>query len=134
MFESVICTSEATWSKDFLFFFARNLPREEVYVTFTFGPILLESGAVGGFFCPCTEVTEKVVGARRLETLRKLGVQALETRTVDAACEEAVKVLAENPYDIPFAAIYLVNDQGTHAALKSLAGFSQDAHPFPSAI
>jgi signal transduction histidine kinase len=134
LFQSVMCGGEATWSEDFLFFFARNLPREEVYVTFTIGPILFESGAVGGFFCPCTEVTEKVVGARRLETLRKLGVQALETRTVDAACEEAAKVLAENPYDIPFAAIYLVNDDGTHAVLKSLVGFSQDAHPFPSAV
>src|SRR5262249_1189419 len=117
LFQSVMCGGEATRSEDFLFFFGRNLPREEVYVTFTIGPILFESGAAGGFFCPCTEVTEKVVGARRLETLRKLGVQALETRTVDAACEEAAKVLAENPYDIPFAAIYLVNDDGTHAVL-----------------
>ena len=134
MFESVMRTGEATWSKDFLFFFARNLAREEVYVTFTVGPILLEAGTVGGFFCPCTEVTEKVVGARRLETLRKLGAQALKTRTMDAVCEEAAEVLAENPNDIPFGAIYLVNDAGTHAVLKSLAGFSQDAHPFPSAV
>ena len=52
------------------------------------------------------EVTEKVIGARRLETLRKLGVRALETRTIETACENAATVLAENPSDCPFAAIY----------------------------
>jgi hypothetical protein len=135
MLEDVYRTGEATWSDDFLFFFARRLAREEVYVTFTFGPILAPDGrSVQGVFCPCTETTEKVVGARRLETLRKLGAQALETHTIAAVCEEAAKVLAENPYDIPFAAIYVVNDEGTHAVLKSLVGFSQDAHPFPSAV
>jgi PAS domain S-box-containing protein len=128
-------TGVATWSDDSQYFFARNLPREEVYVTFTYGPILSGDGhTVEGVFCPCTETTEKIVGARRIETLRKLGVQALETRTVEAACEEAARVLAENPYDIPFAAIYLVNGAGTHAELKSLAGFPQDARPFPSSI
>ncbi|HEX2278972.1 MAG TPA: PAS domain S-box protein [Candidatus Tectomicrobia bacterium] len=135
MLESVHATGEATWSDDSLYFFARRLPREEVYVTFTYGPILAADGrSVQGVFCPCTETTERVVGARRLETLRKLGAQALEGRGIDAACEGAAKVLAENPLDIPFAAIYLVNDAGTHAVLKSLVGFSEDAHPFPSAV
>ena len=135
MLESVYATGEATWSDDSLHVFAPRRPREEVYVTFTYSPILAADGrSVQGIFCPCTETTERVVGTRRLETLRKLSAQALETRTVNAGCEEAAKVLAENPYDIPFAAIYLVNDEGTHAVLKSLVGFSQDTHSFPSAV
>ena len=134
LFQSVQRTGEASWSEDFLFFFARNLPREEVYVTYTIGPILLDSGQVEGFFCPCAEVTEKVIGARRLETLRKLGIQALETRTVDEACAAVANVLAENPFDIPFAAIYLVTDQGTRAVLKSLSGLSKKTNPLPSAV
>src|SRR5262245_14259012 len=135
MLEGAYRTGVATWSDDSQYFFARRLPREEVYVTFTYGPILsADGGAVEGIFCPCTETTEKIVGARRLDTLRKLGVQALDTRTVDAACEEAARVLAENTYDIPFAAIYLVNSAGTHVELKSLAGFPQDARPFPPSV
>src|SRR5262245_4608326 len=135
MLEGVYRTGVATWSDDSQYFFARNLPREEVYVTFTYGPILSADGrTVEGIFCPCTETTEKIVAARRLDTLRRLGVQALETRTVEAACDEAARVLAENPYDIPFAAIYLVNGAGTRAELKSLAGFPQDDQPFPSSI
>lgn len=56
MLESVRATGKATWSEDLLMFFARRLPREEVYVRFTFGPILAADGrTVGGIFCPCTE-------------------------------------------------------------------------------
>ena len=31
-----------------------------------------ESGGVSGVFCPVIETTEKIIGARRLETLREL--------------------------------------------------------------
>src|SRR3712207_883136 len=100
MLEGVIETGKATWSEDVLMFFARNLPLEEVYVRFTFGPLLAADGVtVDGIFCPCTETTERVVGERRLETLRKLGVQAAQARTVEAACKESAEVLAQNPYD-----------------------------------
>jgi PAS domain S-box-containing protein len=134
MFDSVMSTGKATCSKTLLFCFARQLPREEVYVTLTILPMLFDSGAVGGFFCPCTEVTEKVVGARRLETLRRLGVQTPEALAVDPACQEAAEVLASNPHDIPFAAIYLVNGDSARASLKSVAGFASNPHPFPSSI
>ena len=51
MLESMQTTGKATWSEDVLFFFERNLTREEVYVTFTFGPILaLDSRSVEGIF------------------------------------------------------------------------------------
>jgi len=134
MLEGVFATGLATWSQDLLLILDRNLPQEEGYFTFSYSPILDNQNSVDGIFCACFETTEQVVSTRRLETLRKLGVQALETRAVDAACEEAARVLSENLYDIPFAAIYLVNGAGTHAELKSLAGFFQDDQPFPSSI
>jgi PAS domain S-box-containing protein len=134
MLASVYETAKATWSEDVLMFFARKLPLEEVYVRFTFGPILRPDGSsVDGIFCPCTETTERVVGARRLETLRKLGVQAAEARTVASACESAASVLAENHQDIPFAAIYTVNDDG-QAQLNSHTGFPDLNDPLPLTV
>src|SRR5262249_44023909 len=125
MLKSVYATSHATWSEDVLMFFARNLPREEVYVRFTFGPMLAADGrTVDGIFCPCTETTDQVVTARRLETLRKLGIQPTEARAVDAACRESAEVLGANPYDVPFAAIYLVDDSEAQVALVAAAGLS----------
>jgi PAS domain S-box-containing protein len=132
MLKGVYATGKATWSEDVLMFFARRLPREEVYVRFTFGPLLAADGrTVDGVFCPCTETTEQVVAARRLETLRKLGVKPTEARSVEAACRQAAEVLAENPYDIPMAAIYLADETGGRVKLCELSGLREREHPLP---
>ena len=120
MLESVLATGKATWSENSELYFNRRLPKEEVYITWTYAPILAEDAqTVEGIFCPCTETTEQIVGARRLETLRKLGVRAQESRTVEAACQHAATVLSENPRDISFAAIYLVDAAGSEATLSA---------------
>jgi signal transduction histidine kinase len=134
MLESVMRTGVATWSEDVMMFFARRLPREEVYVRFTFGPLLAADGrTVDGIFCPCTETTEQVVSARRLETLRKLGAKPPEALQVDTACRQALRVLAQNPYDIPLAALYLVDQSAGTAALVSHTGLHDD-HMLPKTI
>src|SRR3954451_3691847 len=75
-------------------FFARRLPREEVYVTFSYGPILGDDGrAVEGVFCACAETTGRVLGERRLSTLRDLGLHTSGSHTVEAACRAAAEVL-----------------------------------------
>jgi PAS domain S-box-containing protein len=134
MLEGVFATGQATWSQDLLLVLDRDLPHEEGYFTFSYSPILDVPTGVGGIFCACFETTERVVGARRLETLRNLGVQAAEMRTLDGACQGVSMVLAANPYDIPFAAIYLVDHEGARAELKSVTGFAPDALPFPSSV
>jgi PAS domain S-box-containing protein len=134
MLKDVLDAGQATWSQDLQMILDRNLPQEEAYFTFSYSPILDDKNSVNGIWGACFETTEQVVGMRRLKTLRRLGVRTPETRTVEAACEEAARVLAENPYDIPFSAIYLVDGAGTRAELKSLAGFPEDAQPFPSSV
>jgi signal transduction histidine kinase len=131
MLESVRKTGKATWSEDVLMFFDRELPKEEVYVTFSFSPVFGEDGKVDGVHCACTEVTEKLIGNRRLETLRKLGVQAAEARSVEDACKEAARVLGENPHDIPFAAIYVIDPMGKEARLTASAGLTGMGHLLP---
>jgi PAS domain S-box-containing protein len=135
MLQSVYATGKATWSEDLRMFFARGLPLEEVFVRFTFGPLLARDGrTVDGIFCPCTETTEQVVGARRLETLRKLGVKAAEAQTVDAACKVTEEVLADNPHDIPFAAIYVADAAGTQAVLSASARLPEGADLLPRSV
>ncbi|MBV8398625.1 MAG: response regulator [Acetobacteraceae bacterium] len=103
----------ATWVEDQLMFFARRLPREEVYVTFSYSPILGDDGrTVEGVFCACTETTERVLGERRLSVLRGLRLRTSEQRTVEAACRDAATVLENDPAAIPFAAIYLLEEDG----------------------
>ncbi|QCO03343.1 response regulator (plasmid) [Azospirillum argentinense] len=123
----------ATWVEDLQFFFARRLPLEEVYVTFSYSPILAEDArTLEGVFCVCTETTERVLGERRLSTLRDLGLRVSEQRTVDAACRKAVEVLDANPLDIPFAAIYLLDEDGATARRTAGARLPDDPSTFPA--
>src|SRR5215469_3379136 len=100
MWESVFATGEATWSEDFLYVVDRSLRHEEGYFTFSYSPLWTDFAAVGGIFCACSEVTGRVVGERRLATLRDLGAQSLQTQSATEACRRAGNVLAENPHDI----------------------------------
>jgi diguanylate cyclase (GGDEF)-like protein/PAS domain S-box-containing protein len=132
MLEDVRATGKSTWSEDMALFFARNLPQEEVYVKFAYGPILAADGhTVEGVFNPCMETTEQVVGARWLETLRKLSIEAAGARTVEEACRNAAAVLAENSRDIPFAAIYVVDQIRAQATLAATAGLTESNSPLP---
>ena len=134
MLDGVFQSGTATWSEDRRFFFARTVPREEVYVTFTCGPILSADGStVDGVFCPCTETTDRVVGARRLETLRQLGLHAASAASIDLACERSAIAIGDNPHDIPFAAVYLVED-AERAVLKAVCGFPTGEPPLPAAV
>lgn len=131
MIEAVFTTGNASWSEDILMFFDRDLPREEVYVTFSFSPVLGAGHEVDGLFCACTESTEKLIGARRLGTLHKLAGRTSEARTLAQAGEQVVRVLGENPNDIPFAALYLVDEDG-RARLASSTGLSAPERVLPA--
>src|ERR1700746_1240297 len=76
-----VAAGRATSVEDVQLFFARRLPREEVYVSWGYSPILAADGVtIEGTFDACTETTAKVVGKRRLAALRAVGVCPAEHR------------------------------------------------------
>ncbi len=86
MLEQVLSDGSASWSEDIQMFFNRKKPREEVYASFSFSPIFPVGGGPGdkvqGTFCACTEVTEKVLGARQIAGLNdqlRARVEELQT-------------------------------------------------------
>ena len=125
MIENVVSTREASWSEDILMFFDRKVPQEEVYVTFSFSPIFGADNQVDGLFCACTETTEKLVGNRRRDTLRKLGVEAARAHSISGACDAAAKVLSENPHDVPFAALYVIDELLATPRLMAMTGVAE---------
>jgi len=115
MLRGVVQSGEATWSEDLRMYFARRLPAEEVYVRFSFGPIVSPDGSrVDGIFCPCTETTDRVINERRFDLLRQLGQRQAGTRQSVDVARGALDALAGNPYDIPFAAVYLRDADAPH--------------------
>ncbi len=117
MLDSVMATGIPTWSEDFPLMITRNGYLEETYFTFSYSPIRDESGNIGGIFSACSETTERVLGERRLRTLRELAARTAEAKTVEEACRIATKTLSSNPADIPLALLYLVEADGKQARL-----------------
>lgn len=115
MLEGVLATGEATWSEDLLLIFDRNLPQEEVYFTFSYSPIMDDAGGIGGVFCACTETTERVIGERRMRTLRDLAARGPEAKTAVQACAIEGEILLANTADVPFSLIYLLDEDGKSA-------------------
>ena len=116
MIDSVFEAGEATWCEDLLFSMDRNLPREEAYFTFSYSPIYVEPGRVGGVFAACTETTERMIGERRLRTLNALAARASEARTAEEACQLAWQCLAIRDSGVAFALIYLLRADGIRGA------------------
>jgi signal transduction histidine kinase len=113
--ERVFRDAEGPLVEDVRLFMNRGDHLEEVYYSFSYSPIRDDSGAVAGLFCPNTEVTAKIIHARRLRTLSELAARALIERTTAAACASAADTLAKNPDDLPFALVYLAAPDGTLA-------------------
>lgn len=118
----VIDDGQATYSERLLLFMDRSGYPEETYFTFSFGPLFDDKGRVDGIFCATIEETIKVVGERRLRTLREVASSMTAATAAKAACMAAAVKLAENPYDLPFALIYLVDGDGKSARLAGAAG------------
>ncbi|BAU62707.1 multi-sensor hybrid histidine kinase [Stanieria sp. NIES-3757] len=122
MLEKVLTTGEATWSDDQLLLLNRNGYLEECYFTFSYSPIIDETGKIGGIFTAVTETTERVIGERRLRTLRELAAKTAEARTVEQAGYLSAQSLINSLADIPFALIYLLETDGNIARLVGRTG------------
>ncbi|ONI90031.1 hypothetical protein ALI22I_14085 [Saccharothrix sp. ALI-22-I] len=109
-----------TYSENQLLFLHRHGYREETYWTFSYSPVHAEDGSVAGIFVATTDVTARVLGERRLETLRQLGTLSVaEADTAADACRAAVKVLSGSSADLPRVAAYLRTGDGEPAFVAS---------------
>ena len=121
LFQGVVAAGEAFWAQDHPFLLERHGFTEETYFDVSYDPVRAEGGDVGGVFCIVTETTGRVLGERRLRTLRELSARTADAKTVGAVGAGAAEALAGNPNDFPFAAVYLLEDGGP-AQLAGAAG------------
>jgi PAS domain S-box-containing protein len=122
--QKVLETREATWDEGLLLFLERSGYPEETYHTFSYSPLEDDAGKVAGMLCVVTEETDRVIGERRLRSLRLLASElggALGEREVLMAVERS---LEQNDKDLPFALVYLLDEHGgsTLACASGLAG------------
>ena len=70
MIDGVLTRGEATWSENQLLIINRHGFPEECYFTFSYSPIYVESGGIGGVLAAVTETTEIVLAQRQLVAQR----------------------------------------------------------------
>lgn len=131
MLDSVMTTGEATWSEDLLLPMNRHGYWEETYWTYSYSPVHDDAGAVRAVFTAVTDTTERVIGERRMATLRELGAQAGIARTVTEACELVAGVLGRAGADIPYAAIHVRDGDGDLALAAATPGGEGHADGWP---
>jgi len=114
-------------------FLDRNGYKEEAFFTFSFSPIR-QKGVVQGLFHPFTETTKGSLSDRRAEALRDLSFSMQGCDSVKAVCDAVVEVLGWCKADVPFALIYLSDDEGKTLRLAGSAGVEPDKLPGASLI
>ncbi|MBS0168988.1 MAG: response regulator [Nitrospira sp.] len=132
--DAVMREGRSHWNEELLIVMTRNGYQEEVYMTFSYGPILDDRGQVGGVFCACTEETSRVLGRRRLATLRALADRSYQAKSADEACAIAAGELIRNPHDVPCALWYLLEPDGTSARLAGQVGLPAGHAAAPQVI
>ncbi|MBR2818032.1 MAG: PAS domain-containing protein [Reyranella sp.] len=98
---------EATWNKALLLLLERSGYPEETYHSFSYSPLYGDSGAVEGLLCVVSEETERVIGERRIEMLRQLGMALVGTADLGGVEDAVCSILGANRRDFPFALVYL---------------------------
>jgi signal transduction histidine kinase/DNA-binding response OmpR family regulator len=125
----------ATWIEDLELEIDRAGFVEETHFTVAYSPVPDETAprGIGGVLATVHEITEKIIGQRRVMALRDLG-SALEAKTAAEACTNAAASLRKYAKDIPFALLYLTGAEGREAHLAATVGIETTSDIAPRVI
>jgi PAS domain S-box-containing protein len=132
--ETVMRTGEATWDEGLLLFLERSGFPEETYHTFSYSPLPDDDGNVGGMLCVVTEDTERTLAERRLGFLRELASDLAGTNLEEEIFRAVTRRIDAQPKDLPFALLYLFDEDGKQARLACSSGLESGAKAAPRTI
>ena len=126
----------ATWNDDISLEINRHGFVEETHFTIAYSPVPDETvpSGIGGVLATVHEITEKVIGERRVAALCDLGTQSAEAETAEEACRITATVLAGHEKDVPFALLYLIDADGRRAQLAGSTGVARDEPGCPPVL
>jgi len=126
----------STWSEDLELEIKRRGFWEETHFTVAYSPVPDETtpSGIGGVLATVHEITPQVIGERRVRVLHELGARSGEAKSADEACRTAAEALARHPKDVPFALLYLVEDDGREARLAAAAGLEMGGPASPLTV
>ena len=131
--DSVLTTGKATYDEGLLLFLMRSGFPEETYHTFSYSPLADDYGRINGMLCVVTEETDRLIGERRVETLRDVAAALASTKTEYEVSRALRRQLSLNRKDLPFTLTYLFEESG-NARLASWSGISPESPLAPELI
>lgn len=134
MLKQVMEQNEGTYVESQLLIMERYGYPEETYYTFSYNPVLSEDGGVGGMICTNTDDTQRVIGERQLALLRSLAADTVEAKQVDEAARLVAASLERNPYDLPFALLYLLDSNNNEVTLAGATNILADHPAVPQSV
>ena len=126
----------ATWMEDLELETNRHGFVEETHFTVAYSPVPDETApcGIGGVLATVHEITEKIIGERRVVALRDLSARTTEAKSAEDACAVAAAVLQAHAREVPFALLYLTDAESRSARLAGSAGIAPDEPVSPSTI
>jgi PAS domain S-box-containing protein len=126
MIETPFNGGAATCAEDILLHISRKGFTEETHWTTTCSPVLDDTAPaeIGGVIGTVNEITQQIVGERRMLLLRDLRARTSESKTGEEAGVTAAQTIARHPEDVPFALLYLIAPDRQTAQLAGAAGMA----------
>ncbi|MES2529918.1 MAG: ATP-binding protein [Pseudomonadota bacterium] len=122
---------ESTWDAALMLLVERSGYPEETYHTFSYSPLIGDSGRIEGIFCAVSEETGRVISERRLQLLRELGAGLASADKRHAVVATVRNTMALAGRDLPFTLMYLFDAAG-EPQLHCAVGMAT-SHPLTSA-
>ena len=126
----------ATWMEDLPLEINRRGFFEETHFTVAYSPVPDESvpSGIGGVLATVHEITDQVIGERRVHALRELGAHSTEPKSAEEACELVGKTLSSCAKDIPFLLLYLLDEKQQIASRTCVTSVDPEDRGCPKSI
>ena len=119
----------ASWVPALQLLLDRSGYREEAWFSVSHAPARDDEGVTRGVLTVCSEVTEQVVGERRLRLLGSLSLSDDRSLSVADTAGRLVSAVAEHPLDVPFLGLYLREGEALRCAASYGADLPQLVRP-----
>lgn len=108
----------------------------ENYHSWMWVPVQQEDGTYGGLWNATIDTTDKVLAERRSASIREMGERTCESvsklllisaiaRTMNEFDSAVIEILSANPKDVPFAALYHVDETPAGKSISSILLITQ---------
>ncbi|WP_156026903.1 PAS domain S-box protein [Sporocytophaga myxococcoides] len=115
--EEILNEGKTFYTENLMLPLKRDGIYEETYWTFSCSPAHDNDGNISGVFCTCFEGSKRVLEDRRILTLKNIAGVNAQAMTIESVSKEIFSIIEKNEIDIPFALIYLIDEEEEFASL-----------------